>query len=210
MSEPRVNGTRPRRAPARAPWSSKFEKTLHRNPYFGVLRQRVRLPDGTLAKYFTLDFPGPAVGIVAVHKGRVLLLRQYRFIVGEYVWAIPSGGVHPNETAIAAAARELEEESGYRATRLRPLQSFYASYGCSNQVFQIFLAEGLARSGNAFDRNEVMKVRWFSRRELLALIARNGVVDGLSLAPLLLVLLQRSPSTPRVRSRELKPPRGAF
>ncbi len=184
-----------------------MERTLHRNPYFGVLQQRVRLPDGSRTKYFTVDFPTPAVGVVAVHNGRFLMLRQYRFIVDEFVWAIPSGGVHRGETSRVAAARELIEETGYRARRLRRLQTFYASYGCGNQVFEIFIAEGLARTRRQFDGNEVIGTRWFTPKELLGLIARNGVVDSLSLAPLLLVLLrQHARSMPRIATRRLKPP----
>jgi len=197
---------RAKSGPAKKGWRATKTETLHRNPYFGVLRKRVRLPDASYTTYFTLDFQRPAVGVVAVHEGRFLLLRQYRFIVDEFVWAIPSGGIHANETARQAAARELREETGYRARRLRRLQAFYASYGCSNQVFDIFLAEGLIRTDASFDRNEVMGLRWFTPRELTALIARNGIVDGLSLAPLLLTLFKNSSQKPRIKARPLNPP----
>jgi ADP-ribose pyrophosphatase len=187
-------------------WSSVLERTLHRNPFFGVLQHQVRLPDGSRTTYFTIDFPKPAVGVVAVQNGRFLMLRQYRFIVDEFVWAIPSGGIHRGETSRAAAARELLEETGYRARRLRRLQTSYASYGCGNQVFEIFIAEGLVRTRRHFDRNEVVGIRWFTPKELLGLIARNGIVDSLSLAPLLLVLLRRhARSMPRIMTRRLTP-----
>lgn len=192
--------------PAKKGWTATKTETLHRNPYFGVLRKRVRLPDASHTTYFTLDFQRPAVGVVAVHDGRFLLLRQYRFIVDEFVWAIPSGGIHAKETARQAAARELKEETGYRARRLRRLQAFYASYGCGNQVFDIFLAEGLERTDLQFDRNEVIGLRWFTPRELTALIAKNGIVDGLSLAPLLLILFKQSSPRTRIKARRLNPP----
>ena len=198
------SGTKPRERQAR--WTATVEKTLHENPFFAVMQQKVRLPDQSETTYFTVDFPRPAVGVVAMHKGQFLLLRQHRFIVDEFVWAIPSGGIHLGETPLQAAARELREETGYRARRLRRLQWFYASYGCSNQVFDIFLAEGLTLTPESFDRNEVIGLRWFSRRALKALIARNGIVDGLSLAPLLLMLLHPSPARVDVKARQLKPP----
>lgn len=202
----RSRPARKSRRPGVRPWDSTVVETLHRNPYFGVLRQRVRLPDGSDTTYFSLDFQQPAVGVVAVHEGRVLLLRQYRFIVDEFVWAIPSGGVHQGETPRAAAARELREETGYKAARLRRLQSFYASYGCSNQVFDIYLAEGLTRVADAFDRNEVIAVRWFTLKSLKSLVTKGKVVDGLSLAPLLLLLYTQSNAKTNVRARTLKPP----
>jgi 8-oxo-dGTP pyrophosphatase MutT (NUDIX family) len=189
------------------PWVASEKKPLHQNPYFNVVQQQVRLPDGSKTEFFSIDFPRPAVGIVPIHNGRVLLLRQYRFIVEEFVWAIPSGGIHPGESARQAAARELCEETGHRAKRLRRLQSFYASYGCGNQVFEIYVAENLTPTSEPFDRNEVIGLRWFTRTELMSLVARNGIVDGLSLAPLLLLLLQDASSTPeRIKSRKLTPP----
>src|SRR5262245_49103744 len=205
MSRP-VSNSMKRRGARRPVWQATLDKTLHRNPYFGVLQQSVKLPNGSATTYYTLDFQKPAVGVVAMHRGRFLLLRQYRFIVDEFVWAIPSGGVHAGESPKQAAARELREETGYRATRLRRLHAFYASYGCSNQVFDIFLASGLTLTRDQFDRNEVISLRWFSARELLALIARNGVVDGLSLAPLLLLLVRSGVTSAAITPRRLNPP----
>ena len=175
-------------------WSSVLEKTLHRNPF--------RRPATTspASRQIKNQSTSPSISQTGGWRGRsrrtsrFLLLRQYRFIVDEFVWAIPSGGVHRGETSRAAAARELMEETGYRARRLRRLQSFYASYGSGNQVFEIFLAEDLVRTRRQFDRNEVIGTRWFTPKALLGLIARNGIVDSLSLAPLLLVLLRQHAS----------------
>jgi NADH pyrophosphatase NudC (nudix superfamily) len=66
----------------------------------------------------------------------------------------------------------------------------YASYGCSNQRFEIFLADHIRKLDSDFDRSEVLDTRWFSRAELRALIDKNGIVDNLSLSPLLLFLLR--------------------
>lgn len=172
------------------PWHASVVDTLLENPYFSVLLQQVIVPDGTNRTYYTLDFPRPAVGIVARRGTDILLLNQYRFIVDEYVWAIPSGGAGKGESLEAAAARELKEETGYRAGSLKLLLDCYASYGCSNQRFVIFLAENLVPTSDKFDANEVISSRWFTREEVLALIHSNGITDNLSLSPLLLVLLR--------------------
>jgi len=174
------------------PWSATVVETLQKNPYFSVLLQHVTVTDGTHRDYYTVDFPRPAVGIIARRGGNFLLLRQYRFIVDEFVWAIPSGGVAESETPAAAAARELEEETGYRAESLVHLMYCYASYGCSNQRFEIFLAEGLIETGNVADANEVLGVKWFSHQDLLGLLLTNGVVANWSLSPLLLILLREA------------------
>lgn len=178
-----------RQEPAK-PWSAQIVDALHSNPYFSVLLQRVTVTDGSERTYYTVDFPAPAVGIVARRGSDVLLVRQYRFIVDEYVWAIPSGGAAVGESSIDAAGRELLEETGYRAGRLEPLMFCYASYGCSNQRYDIFVADDLEESGASIDANEVIEARWFTRDELVDLVLSNGVVDNLSLSPLLLLLLK--------------------
>jgi len=172
-----------------APWSARVVDTLTENPYFSVLLQDVTVTDGSKRTYYTIHFPGPAVGVIARRGESILLIRQYRFIVDSYVWAIPSGGVTAGESAEEAARRELEEETGYAATRLQPLFFAYASYGCSNQRFELFLADDVEPVRQSFDRNEVIDARWFTRDEVAALIKNNGIVDNLSLSPLLHVLL---------------------
>ena len=171
-------------------WEVKSSVARYTNPYFSVLQSDVVVPDGTHRDYYTISFPRPAVGVVARRGTDVLLIRQYRFIVNEFVWAIPSGGVSKGEQSIEAAKRELEEETGYRAVSMQPLMHCYASYGCSDQRFDIFLANEVVAGEKDFDRTEVLDVRWFGREEVVELIERNGVVDNLSLSPLLLMLFR--------------------
>jgi ADP-ribose pyrophosphatase len=174
------------------PWSATLVRILLTNPYFSVALQDVTVTDGSRRDYYTIHFPAPAVGIVVKRGSDILLVRQYRFIVDEFVWAIPSGAATKDESMLEAAMRELREETGYACPTLSPLLTCYASYGCSDQRYDIFLAENPVRTEEVFDSNEVIETRWFSRAELLDLIDRNGVVDNLSLSPLLYVLLRES------------------
>jgi ADP-ribose pyrophosphatase len=175
------------------PWRVLSSESLHQNPYFSILKQHVTVRDRKRQDYYTIHFPRPAVGVVARRGTDVLLLRQYRFLVDEFVWAIPSGGVAEGESLEQAAAREFREETGYAVGSLKPLLSCYASYGCSNQRFEIFLATDIGEIKNAFDETEVISVRWFSRREVLDLVRHNGIVDNLSLSPILLTLMKDLP-----------------
>lgn len=171
------------------PWSATVRAPIVETPYFNVLLQDVNVTDGSARTYFTIDFPRPAVAVVPCRDDEILLVRQYRFIVDEYVWAIPSGSADAGESLDTAASRELFEETGYVADTVEPLLWCYASYGCSNQRFETFVARGLHLTGS-FDRNEVMDTRWFTRQEVRELVRENGVVDNLSLSPLLFALLE--------------------
>ena len=171
------------------PWRVRESRQAHNNPYFSVLEQQVEISEVGERTYYTITFPRPAVGILATRGTDILLIRQYRFIVDEYVWALPSGGADAGERLEDAAARELQEETGYTAQRMTPFMRCYASYGCSNQQFEIFHAEHLV-SGGQCDAAEVLDTRWFTRQEVMDLVERNGIVDNLSLSPLLLFLLR--------------------
>lgn len=188
MSEADGTPSSPFGAPHEKNWRVTEQSVVTENPWFRVLRSTVRMPDGNGTTYFTLDFRKAAVGIVVRDAGRILLIRQYRFIVDRVVWAIPSGGVEPGEDPAAAARRELLEEAGLRAGRLRRMHSYFPSYGCSNQEFHLFLAEDPTEDRALFDRNEVLEVRWFPAREVREMILREEIVDGLSLTPLLFLL----------------------
>jgi 8-oxo-dGTP pyrophosphatase MutT (NUDIX family) len=172
-------------------------EVLHRNPWFGVLHQQVRDPAGRPHGYFTVDFAGPAVGIVARQGERYLLIHQYRFIVDEYVWAIPSGGVEAGETPLEAARRELREETGHDATQIRHLFGYYPSYGATNQRFELFLAEGVVPVESGPDPCEVLGLGWFDRAQILRMVLQGAIVDGLSLAPLAVLLLGEEVGTGR-------------
>ena len=167
---------------------------MSQNPYFSVVKKQLNTYDGSSNDYYIVEFPRPAVGVLVTRDTDVLLIRQYRPIVNEYVWAIPSGAVSPEETPAEAAARELEEETGHRATSLVPWMNCYASYGCSNQRFEIFWTKDAVETERGFDPAEVIEIRWFNRTELRELILSNGVVDNLSLSPLLLFLFKLNES----------------
>jgi ADP-ribose pyrophosphatase len=172
------------------PWQVQATSTLHENPYFSVLQQDVVVNDQQHIDFYSIWFPRPAVGILARRGTDILLLRQYRFLVDEYVWAIPSGGVAEGESLEQAAFRELREETGMVARSLRPLMGCYASYGCSNQRFEIFLAADVEPASQAFDEAEVISVHWFTRDEVMQMVRANQIVDNLSLSPILLALIE--------------------
>ena len=176
------------------PWISTSSERVFECPWFAVVRQRVRLPDRSHRLYHTLDFPRPAVAVVLRRGDQFLLIRQYRFIVDENVWAIPSGGVEPDETLEEAARREMIEETGYDSAELEHLMGFYASYGCGNQRFEVFLADNPELLDTRPDPNEVMAIRWFPRERILAMLMGDEICDALSLAPLMKLCLREGSS----------------
>jgi len=116
--------------------------------------------------------------------GRILMIDHYRFITGTRGWEVPSGRLDAGESVAQAASRELLEETGYRASIWQTLGRYHPSNGSSNQVFHVVVARDLARQSEPLDINETLGLRWFTPGEARDWIARNQILDGLSLTAL--------------------------
>ena len=143
----------------------------------------VRLPDGSILRDIHLvDYKHPASGVVPIGAdGKILLIDHYRFQTDTRGWEIPAGKIDAGESAEQAAVRELREETGHQASSLKYLGKYHPTNGSSNQVFNVFVARDVTRVGEIEDTNEVIGLKWFSRDEVREMIARNEILDGLSL-----------------------------
>ncbi|MDA2913652.1 NUDIX hydrolase [Acidobacteriia bacterium AH_259_A11_L15] len=130
---------------------------------------------------------GGSVAVLAMFPdGRLLLVRQYRYPADDFLWELVAGHIDPGESPRAAARRELEEETGYRARRLERLVEFYPSPGFLGEKMIVFRARGL-RAGRARpEPDEALEARAFTRRELEGMVRRGELRDGKTLVGLLL------------------------
>ncbi len=169
------------------PWRVLARRIAHASDWIDLQLVDVRLPDGSVLRdVHFLDFKRQAAGVVPIRAdGKILLIDHYRFQTDTRGWEIPAGRMDDGETPEQAVARELMEETGHRAEAFKVLGRYHPSNGSSNQVFNIFVARGVARVGDIEDTNEVMGWRWFSASVVRELIARNEILDGLSLTGLL-------------------------
>ncbi|MBA4062416.1 MAG: NUDIX hydrolase [Isosphaera sp.] len=99
--------------------------------------------DGTVVRRDVILHPGAVVILPVLDAGRVVLLRNHRWVVGETLWELPAGTVEPGEALQACAERELAEETGYAAARWRSLGYLYASPGVLDEKLHLFVAEDL-------------------------------------------------------------------
>ena len=146
---------------------------------------RAALPGGGEAIREVVEFHGGVAILALDDAGRVLLIRQYRYAVGETIGELPAGMLEPGELPKVCAERELEEETGYRAARIEPLCRFYSTPGATNEVLHVYLATGLTPGGprlEADERIEVIPTPW---EDALAMVERGEICDGKTIIGLL-------------------------
>lgn len=145
-----------------------------------VLVEQIRLPDGSVATREIVRHPG-AVGIVALEANHVLLVRQHRHAVGSDLLEIPAGKLdRAGEQPEACAARELEEETGYRAAHFEPLGYFFPSPGFCDERIYLFLARGLSKGTqqDPSDEGEPITPLWQPIEEVLGKVRAGEISDS--------------------------------
>lgn len=126
----------------------------------------------------------PAVGLIALGPGGVVLVKQFRYPLGRSVLEIPAGLIEPGESPADAARRELREETGFDAGTLRLIRPVYTSPGFCDEVIYLFLAKDLRRAPLAPDVDEVIELETLTFGQVEELLRSPEPLDGKTLAGL--------------------------
>jgi ADP-ribose pyrophosphatase len=153
-------------------------RVLHHGRIVDLCEEEVVLPNGRHAVLEIVHHPGGAAVVALNERGEVCLLRQYRHVVGGWIWEIPAGKIEPDHTPQDMARRELEEEAGLQARAWQPLGSVLSSPGIFTEVIHLFLARDLVSVPMRHETHEVIEVHWKPFDEALAMAARGDIVDG--------------------------------
>jgi 8-oxo-dGDP phosphatase len=154
----------------------------------------VELPDGVRFEQYVLRAPRSAMAVVLDHEDRVLMMWRHRFIIDRWVWELPGGYVDDGEDPAVAAAREVEEETGWRPIAIEPLMSFQPMVGTADAENLLFLAHGAEYIGTPADINEAAAVEWIALDSVRSRIAQGEIVGSASVIGLLAALDQRDAS----------------
>lgn len=138
----------------------------------------VQMPSGKVLSRQILEHPGAVVIIPKLGKDRYILIRQFRFAAGGWLWEFPAGGIERGESFKRAAARELAEETGLRPRKLKKLSQFFPTPGISGEIMYLYLAEHLSPSMAQKDEDEELEVAEFSLSEIHRMIKRGAICDA--------------------------------
>jgi len=149
-----------------------------------VRRDNVRLPDGSHATREYIVHPGAVLIIPLLDAQTVILERQFRYPGQRHFIELPAGKKEPGEDALLTAQRELEEETGYRATSWQKLATTHPSVGYSNEHIDYFIARDLTHVGARLDEGEFLEVLAVKVDEALAWIKQGKITDVKTIAGL--------------------------
>jgi ADP-ribose pyrophosphatase len=163
-------------------------KIVYEGAVFGVRRDEVIEPSGVRATREVVTHPGSVVVLPILPDGRILLIQQYRHATRQYLWELVAGRIDAGETPRQAAARELIEETGYRAAKFRIFLYIFPTPGFLEERMFILLAEGL-RAGEAQpEEDEKIVSRAYNRKQLEEMIRNGKLRDAKSIAGILFYL----------------------
>jgi len=167
-------------------------KLAYKGLVFNVYSDKIKEPNGYVHQKDVIRHSGSVV-ILAIDESQsatdpiVILERQYRHAAGQFLLELPAGRIEPKEPPLAAAKREMIEETGYRAKRWKLLTKYYASPGFLGEFMQIYLAreirEGIAQP-EADEQIEILRIKL---SEAMALVRANKIHDGKTLIGLSLL-----------------------
>ena len=167
------------------------DRRVARGAQFEMITETVALPNGRHVELDLVRHPGAAAVVPFLDDERVLLIRQHRHATGGTLMEIPAGKLDPGESPEACAARELEEETGYRPGRLERLGAIWTTPGFCDEVIHLFAAYDLEAHQQRLEADEIIEL--VPTPLTAALDGLSGpVVDGKTATALLLAARART------------------
>ncbi len=146
----------------------------------------MQIPNGNVVKWDFIKHNGAAAVVPVDEKGRLIMVRQYRNALERYTLEIPAGGLQtPEEPTMDAAARELEEETGYKAGEIELLLTIRTTVAFCNEKIDIYLARNLTPGSQHLDEDEYVQVKAYTVDELTEKIYAGEIQDSKTVAAVL-------------------------
>ncbi|ABW11018.1 NUDIX hydrolase [Parafrankia sp. EAN1pec] len=170
-------------------WKVKGEREVLHTPWLGVWCLDVERPDGTAGEYHVVRLRDLAV-VAAVDDRRVLMMWRHRIATDTWAWEFPMGLVEDDEDPPRAAARELEEETGWRPGALAPLLYAEPAAGVTNARHFLFRADACELVGPPTEKNESDRIEWIPLARIPEMIRNREIVSSATLVGAMALLLE--------------------
>jgi 8-oxo-dGTP pyrophosphatase MutT (NUDIX family) len=172
-------------------WKHLSSTYVHENPFYKVRRDEVIRPDGKEGFYHVIGSNNATLIIAITDESKILFVQMFRYTTQMDSWEIPAGGIEDGEEPLAAAQRELLEETGHEAADWQHIGALQASNGKMNAMHEVFVCRKLRQVGGDDQAEEgITKLTPFSMSQIMTMIAIHEITDNTTLAALMLALAQ--------------------
>jgi ADP-ribose pyrophosphatase len=160
--------------------------TLHRGRVFELHRENVALPNGVIVDFDVVRHPGASAVVPILGQENVVLLKQYRHAIGDFIWEIPAGTLNAGETPLQCAKRELCEETGLMAQVFEKIGEVTPLPGYADERIHLFVAVDLEAAEQSLDEDEMLDVHEVGLNHAIEMIYKGSIQDGKTIAGLFL------------------------
>lgn len=159
---------------------------VYKGSIIDFYKDTVQVPNGRVVKWDFIKHQGAAAIVPVTADGKLLLVRQYRNALDRYTLEIPAGGLNgPDEPTKEAAARELEEETGYRAGKIQWLITIRTTVAFCNEKIDIYVATDLIPGSQHLDEDEYIDVEAYTVDELCEKIFAGEIEDSKTISAIM-------------------------
>ena len=153
-------------------------KSIFKGSFFDVRKDEVVSPNGNSNIIEWIKHPGAVCCIPVLRNGDICLIRQFRYAVKKYMIELPSGKLEIGEKPIDGAKRELKEEIGFEAKKIKFLTMFYPAVGFVNEEMHLFLAEDLKKTNTNLDEDEFIELAPKPLNQAVKMIYSSEITDA--------------------------------
>ncbi len=162
---------------------------VYKGRIFKLVKENITLENGITTDLDIIRHPGAAAVVPAYGYDKIILIKQYRHAVGEYVWEIPAGTFDKDEDPLECAKRELLEETGYIANFWEKLGEITPVPAYSDERIHVFFAANLVKEAQNLDRDELLQVYTLKVPDVLRMIHKGEIKDSKTIASIFIATL---------------------
>ena len=164
------------------PWKTLISEEMLSTPWMSIYHRLFELPTGKKGNYYYIHTLGSSLIIPIKDNGKIVLIKQYRYLFNDVSIEIPCGGIKEGQKEDTAARAELIEETGFDCRKLKKIGEFVPYNGISDETCHVFIASGLFQVGVRPDETEQIEVFDALPEDVDRMIGKGKINDGMSIA----------------------------